>query len=228
MRRANLLTSLLLVFPLFIAYQIGVLALPEVYNGADLITAPLIRVLQGRLWLYLAINGGLALAFVIAVLFLRRKNEFHPRQFIPVVIESSLYAVSMGFVIVFLMTRVLHVAPLATTQAHPGLLGKILLSFGAGVHEELIFRLFMFSAIAWLGTRALHLKRGWSLFAAYLVSALLFSAAHHVIGGEPWQLGVFVYRTLCGLVFAAIFQLRGFATAVYTHAFYDIFVLVFK
>jgi hypothetical protein len=58
-----------------------------------------------------------------------------------------------------------------------------------------------------------------------LVSAVLFSAAHHIVGGEPWRVGVFVYRILCGLIFAALFQWRGFAVAVYTHALYDVFVL---
>jgi hypothetical protein len=47
-----------------------------------------------------------------------------------------------------------------------------------------------------------------------------------VIGGEPWKLGVFVYRFLCGLFFATLFQTRGFAVAVYTHALYDIYVLL--
>jgi hypothetical protein len=33
---------------------------------------------------------------------------------------------------------------------------------------------------------------------------------------------------LCGLVFATIFQTRGFAVAVYTHALYDIYVLIVR
>ena len=56
-------------------------------------------------------------------------------------------------------------------------------------------------------------------------AAALFSAAHHVVGAEPWHIGAFVYRFLCGLIFATLFQVRGFAVAVYTHALYDVFVL---
>src|SRR5947208_1878727 len=108
-RRVNLLTSMLLVFPLFLVYQVGVLALPQV-----------------------------------------------------------------------------------------GLFGKIVLSFGAGVHEELVFRLILVSAFTALGTRVLGLRRVAAVALSFFISSILFSAAHHVLGGEPWRVGVFVYRLLCG------------------------------
>src|SRR5581483_9858577 len=110
-RRTNLLTSLMLVFPLFLVYQVGVLAIPEVYNGADLITSQLIRLLHGRLGLYILCNLALGVVFLIAIAVLRRRNEFHPRMFLPVLAESALYAVTMGALIVFVMTRVLHIDP---------------------------------------------------------------------------------------------------------------------
>ena len=45
--------------------------------------------------------------------------------------------------------------------------------------------------------------------------------------GDPFDPKSFVFRTVCGLVFTAIYQVRGFAPAVWTHALYDIWVLVF-
>jgi membrane protease YdiL (CAAX protease family) len=237
--RSNDLTSLLLVFPLFLVYQIGVIAVPQAYNGADLFTGQLLRLFHGQLGWYLLVNAVLLAAFVVAVALLRRKNEFHPRQFIPVLIESSLYAVTMGALIVFVMTRVLHIDPrlavgashagAAATSPHDvGLFGRILISFGAGVHEELVFRLLLLSALVWVGAKLLGMRRGIAVAIAFLASSLLFSAAHHVIGGEPFRVGVFVYRTLCGLIFATLFWVRGFAVAVYTHALYDVFVLVVR
>jgi hypothetical protein len=233
--RSNDLTSLLLVFPLFLVYQIGVLAVPQAYNGADLFTAQLLRLLHGQLGLYLLVNALLLAAFVIAVALLRRKNEFTPRQIIPVVIESSLYAITMGALIVFVMTRILHIdprlaidVPAAAGPTEVGLFGRILISIGAGVHEELVFRLILLSSLVWIGAKALGLRRGLAVAIAFFASSLLFSAAHHVLGGEPWRIGVFTYRTLCGLIFATLFWVRGFAVAVYTHALYDIFVLVVR
>jgi Type II CAAX prenyl endopeptidase Rce1-like len=234
-RKANLLTSVMLVFPLFLVYQVGVLALPSVYNGADLITSQLIRLLHGRLGLYLAVNGALLALFVVLMIALRRKNDFRARMFVPVVLESALYAVTMGALIVFVMRDLLHVSPnlqiAAETAPAPesvGPVGKIVLACGAGVHEELVFRLLMVPALIAAFGKLLKLRRGVAVLLAFVTSAVLFSAAHHVIGGEPWRVWPFLYRFFCGMIFAALFQWRGFAVAVYTHTLYDVFVLVFQ
>ena len=230
-RRVNLLTSLLLVFPLFLVYQVGVLALPSVYNGADLITSQLIQLLHGQMGAYLAVNLALLGVFVLLMIVLRRKDEFRARMFIPVLIESALYAVTMGTLIVFVMRNLLHVNPnlqiaAATAPTDVGPLGKIVLACGAGVHEELVFRLLMVPGLIAIGQKVLKWQAGAAVF-AFVVSAVLFSAAHHLIGGEPWRLWPFLYRFFCGLVFAALFVWRGFAVSVYTHTLYDIFVLLF-
>src|SRR2546423_4270214 len=233
-RRVNLLTSMLLVFPLFLVYQVGVLALPEVHNGADLVTTGLLSLLKNQLNIYFLVNAGLALVFAVTILVMRKRNEFELRLFVPVLLESALYALFMGSLILFVMQNVLHVSPglyatdhsTATGPPQVGLFGKIVLSFGAGVHAGLVFRLILVSAFTALGTRVLGLRRAAAVALSFFISSILFSAAHHVLGGEPWRVGVFVYRLLCGLIFATLFEVRGFGVAVYTHALYDIFVLV--
>jgi hypothetical protein len=233
LRRSDPLTSLLLVFPLFVVYQIGVLSMPSTYNGADLITSQLLHLLHGNAGTYLLINVGLALAFLVLVLVLRRKNTFDPRLFVPVLFESAIYALTMGSLICFVMIDLLHIDPklfigcaTGPEQASPA--AKLVLSLGAGVHEELVFRLIMVGGGVWLFERALRLRRWIAIVLAFAISSVLFSAAHHVIGGEPFRVGAFTYRILCGLVFATIFQTRGFAVAVYTHALYDIYVLLVR
>jgi hypothetical protein len=236
MRRSDPLTGVLLVFPLFLFYQLGVLRLPSVHNGADLITSEMLHLLHGNAQLYLGINVALALTFVLLVLVLRRKNSFDPRLFFPVLLESAIYAVTMGSLICFVMIDFLHVDPkmwiglplVAHGPEQAGTLAKLVLAAGAGVHEELVFRLFMVGGGVWLGVKFFGLPRWLSIALAFAVSSVLFSLAHHVIGGEPFRMGAFVYRVLCGLFFAALFQTRGFAVAVYTHALYDIYVLIVR
>ena len=70
------------------------------------------------------------------------------------------------------------------------------------------------------------MRRGIALGIAFVASSLAFSAAHHLIGGEPFRVGVFTYRFFCGMIFATIYQLRGLGVAVYTHALYDLYVLL--
>jgi hypothetical protein len=206
--------------------------MPSTYNGADLVTSQMLHLLHGNGGTYLAINVGLALAFLLLVLVLRRKNTFDPRLFVPVLLESAIYALTMGSLICFVMIDFLHIDPklyigCATGPEQAGPAAKLVLSLGAGVHEELLFRLIMVGGGVWLFER-IGLRRWIAIVLAFAISSVLFSAAHHVIGGEPFRVGAFTYRILCGLVFATIFQTRGFAVAVYTHALYDIYVLLVR
>ncbi len=234
--RVNLLTSLILVFPLFLIYQVGVLGMQEVYNGADLITSQLLRLLHGQRGYYLLVNAVLLVAFVILLAVLRRKNEFHASRFVTVIVESAIYAVSMGTLIVLVMRDLLHVNPnlniaaaaAAGSVEHVGVLAKIVLACGAGVHEELVFRLLMIPGLIAIFHKLFSVRRGFAVFFAFLISSVLFSAAHHIIGGEPWRVWPFLYRFFCGMIFATLFEVRGFAVGVYTHTLYDIFVLVLQ
>jgi hypothetical protein len=60
-----------------------------------------------------------------------------------------------------------------------------------------------------------------------VLAAMIFSGWHYV--GEfadEFEPRSFVFRAVCGLAFIAIYVLRGFSPAVWTHALYDIWVLV--
>jgi membrane protease YdiL (CAAX protease family) len=226
----NLLTSLVLVFPLFLVYQVGVLFTLPMLNGADFLTVFLFRNLGLTSGAYLAYTAVVAVGFAVAVALLRRKQRFDPRLIIPVVVESAIYALTMGSLIVFVMTKVLHVSPrLAGGVAAQGFGTRFVMSLGAGVWEETIFRLGIMTGVAVLLERVLGLGRWVAVAIALLVSSVLFSAMHHIPPyGDPLQLGVFVFRVLAGCFFGLIFWSRGFAVAVYTHALYDIYVLLVR
>src|SRR5262245_60302492 len=104
-RRANLLTSLVLIFPLFLVYQLGVIARPEALNGADLITVRVYRLL-GTTTNYLLFNLALLVVFAVALVVMRRRQQFDTRLFVPVVLESGLYAITMGAAIVYVMSLI--------------------------------------------------------------------------------------------------------------------------
>ena len=46
------------------------------------------------------------------------------------------------------------------------------------------------------------------------------------IGSGAFVLQTFVFRAVCGLILTAIYAFRGFAPAVWTHALYDVWVMV--
>lgn len=100
----------------------------------------------------------------------------------------------------------------------------ILRYMGAGIYEEAIFRLVLFSALRVLLVIG-DFPRSTATALAAAISAVLFAAAHHLgTGVEGFNATVFLYRTLAGLYFAGLFALRGFGIAVGAHAGYDVLV----
>jgi len=216
-------TSLLLIFPLFLAYEVGVMFSPTV-NGVDFVTRWVFAAVGYDRERYLFVHLGLAVAFLALLIYLRTKRGFTLKILPPVLVESVIYALTLGTVIVFVMDRVLGLGA--------GELGDsgeaVVMSLGAGVHEELVFRLgLMGGAIAAL-TLA-RFDRLPALVLALAASAALFSAAHHAGPlGEPFETSVFVYRLLAGVAFGLIFYFRSLAHAVYAHFLYDVYVMVLR
>jgi len=101
---------------------------------------------------------------------------------------------------------------------------QIIAFFGAGIYEETLFRLLLFSALLALFTVA-DFPSLWCFALAAVASALLFAAAHHLgPHGEPFNGLYFSFRTIAGLYFAGVFRARGFGIAVGAHTFYDVLV----
>jgi len=239
----NLLTSLVLVFPLLLIYQVGVLLIYPMINGADFLTRFLLGTLGLSRSAYLGYTALVALAFAVAVGVLRRRQNLNFAMFIPMLLESAIYALTMGSAIVFVMTRVFHIEPrlafagaltptwsqpsLAAGLASQGLVARMVMSVGAGVWEEATFRLGLLSGLRSFAGRVVGMRPGFAAVFAFGLSAAIFSAVHHIPPyGDPFSLGVFTFRLLAGVFFGLLFVFRGFAVAVYTHALYDLYVLV--
>jgi hypothetical protein len=95
---------------------------------------------------------------------------------------------------------------------------------GAGIYEETLFRLLLFSLLGWL-LRLADFPPGGALALAALLSGLAFSLAHHIgPHGEAVTPSVFLFRSLAGVYFALLFHFRGFGVAVGAHAGYDVLV----
>ncbi len=216
-------TSLLLIFPLFLAYEVGVMFSPTV-NGVDFVTRWVFAAVGYDRDRYLLVHLILAVGFLALLIYLRAKRGFTLRVLPPVFIESIIYALTLGTVIVFVMDRVLGLG----VSELGGRGQAIVMSLGAGVHEEMVFRLGLMGG----GIAALTLvrfDRGPAVLVALAVSAALFSAAHHAGPlGEPFETSVFVYRLLAGVAFGLIFYFRSLAHAVYAHFLYDVYVMVLR
>ncbi|MFC1738390.1 CPBP family intramembrane glutamic endopeptidase [Planctomycetota bacterium] len=107
------------------------------------------------------------------------------------------------------------------------LLADIITGLGAGIYEELIFRLILICALMMLFQDVFGFSHKNSIILAVLVSAAMFSAHHHIDfltgrQGAEFTMAKFVFRTIAGVYFAVVFAIRGFGITAGTHAFYDI------
>lgn len=212
----------LLVFPIYLFYQIGLILTPNVRNGADLITDALVQLRLWRpeaLWVLAAI---LVVAYGVLLFMMRKKKKISPTLFGLVALEGAALGVLMVLVVNQVMGLILLGWGCGSGGAYPFHV-DVILSLGAGFHEELVFRVLLFGGIVLFGQKVMKQDTIWLIIGAAIVSSLVFSAIHYIGPlGDPLRLGSFVYRFLAGCYFVAVYRLRGFAVAVYTHAIYDI------
>jgi hypothetical protein len=215
-------SDLALTLPIFIGYHLGVVFLP-MRNAADVVTRELVALANNDLLKYGGLTLLLGVAFVGVLAMLGRGHTLKLERFVWVLAEGVAYAVVMRVVAGYVVGRL----KLSLGDGASG----FVMSLGAGFYEEIAFRVVLFG----LGAKTLLLfaepissAKGTLITIAWaVIAAAVFSGWHHLGEfGEPFELRAFVFRWVCGLVFTAIYVFRGFAPVVWTHALYDIWVLV--
>jgi hypothetical protein len=232
--------SLSFAFPLLALYELLAFALSQgevagVRNGADVLLKSLFATLGGRGGLaafgILVLGGGAALI----VRDLRRSGGITPRFFAWMAVESVGYALIFGMVAGTLTGLLLpDIALLAeppqlliASLSQRALPTQLMISLGAGIYEELLFRVILVSGLAWLGREIFGWSRRLTGFFAVTLGALIFSAFHYIGPyGDPLELGSFTFRMVAGFLFSGLYLLRGFGITAWTHALYDVFLAV--
>jgi membrane protease YdiL (CAAX protease family) len=97
------------------------------------------------------------------------------------------------------------------------------LSIGAGIYEELVFRLIAFTALHFLLRDWLKIENTYAYLAMVLISAICFSL-YHYLGPEQFHWRTFVFRAVAGIYFGGLFLWRGFGVTCGSHVIYDILI----
>jgi hypothetical protein len=146
----------------------------------------------------------------------REPWEIHLRQVGFMYVEAVVTAAPLLF-LNFLTPRLLLAAGSSSS------INRMALGVGAGVYEELVFRLILISLILFVFADLLRLKTSYVALAALLISSVTFSAHHHrPIGPEEFDLTRFVFRAGAGLYLGIIFWFRGYGPAAGCHAAYNV------
>jgi membrane protease YdiL (CAAX protease family) len=102
-----------------------------------------------------------------------------------------------------------------------------MVSLGAGIFEELLFRVVLVSALMILARVLFGAGPRVSAAFAVVLSALIFSAFHYIGPfGDTLSLPSFLFRAISGLLFSIIYVTRGFGIVAWTHALYDVGLLL--
>ena len=217
--------SMVAVLPLVILYQVGIVqARSPTRNLAEVwITQPLYSL-------------GVPAATVVNVLViigclyglwkLERTGPVYLGFMGIMVLESVLYAL-------FIYRFMALAAHIVQTEIQTILLAvggmttnSLLLSIGAGVYEELFFRLLLVGGGMLALRKLFHWHKFWSAAVALVMSSLLFAAAHHLSPqGEQFDSYAFTFLSLCGFFLGIIFITRGLGVGIWSHAAYNVLVL---
>ncbi len=232
--------SLIFAFPLLVAYEVLAFSLSGrqfagVRNGADVLLKSIFVALGGR--------GGLA-AFGMAVVGVgawlvwrdrRRAEPVEAWVFALMAAESILCALAFGLVAGALTGLILP--GLALVVGAPNLAfqyaaswnlpTQLMISLGAGIYEELLFRVLLVSALAWLLRHVFNWSHVAVVIGAVGIGALIFSGFHYIGPfGDTFQFASFTFRAVAGVLFSSLYVLRGFGITAWTHALYDVFLAV--
>lgn len=232
------LACLVFLVPLLAIYEFGVIwhgsAERSIRNGADF---------WMRSWLQQAGVDAFVLPVlvVLALLAWHRWGRYPWRisreTLVGMFAESLLFAVCLLFVAQLqdMAFQCWFPSEVSIREASPGErpllsfgggLGPRLISYvGAGVYEEVMFRLALLP-MALIGLQWIfRMPKSWAAVMAVFVTSLVFSVAHYVgPAGEAFSLFSFTFRVTAGCFFATVYLLRGFGITVGCHALYDVLV----
>ena len=227
---AQPLTSLCFVAPLLVLYEMGMVWLgPEAMrNGADVwLRSSLATLGFGQYCVLPALTCIWLLGWHHLT---RREWRFHGDILGGMVCESVLLGIGLLILAAACAEMTGDAVPLTeSTVAVVSATDRVpdLLCFlGAGIYEELLFRVLLLSGMIFLGRR---IGADWisATIVAVCATSILFASAHYRIFfdiGSDFTWCSFFFRCGAGSLFSVLFLRRGFGIAVGTHAAYDVLV----
>ncbi len=222
------LQSLLFLLPMIALYELGV----HLYvTGSEDISA---RWLMRDFFNLFGVAAYYLPALIAVVVLLswhaarRDPWRIEPRLYGLMFAESLVLAVPL-FVFGLVMAR--HPAAaralqmLTDGQHDPTWQAELVFSIGAGIYEELLFRLIGIALLHLLLVDVLALPNHVGAIGAIAGSAIAFSL-YHFSNENRFELGLALYYTLAGVYFAGIYIVRGFGIVAATHALYDVLIVI--
>lgn len=215
--------SLILTLPALAIYEVGILILFknsffELRNSGEV----LIRSLFESLGLTnpYVISGILLCVFAIVMIRgykIEKKPGIHADYIVYMLVESMLWG-SLIYIALQLFTQ-LPLQVIALEQK----IANINLAIGAGIFEELIFRLVVIGALLVILERGINLSPRFAVPIAIFFAAIVFAAFHLFM--EVYSFPIFSQRVVGGILLGCLYYMRGYGISVYAHIIYNFLIL---
>ncbi len=223
--------SVIFVIPLFILYQLlgffyNFQSHLIVKNSADVFIKYFFQIfsIEYANLIYLIFFSSL-----ILLIFLNNKKLFISSEIkLPflflMILESALHSISL----LAIMSLIYELLPLNLSFFSNDIIEGIYLSIGAGIWEELLFRYIIISSLLFIFNKMIYDFSIVSYFIIIAFSSALFSYYHFIgINSELINMSIFIYRFIAGIILSILFIFRGLGVTVYTHTFYDLYLVIF-
>ncbi|MDZ7716710.1 MAG: CPBP family intramembrane glutamic endopeptidase [Balneolaceae bacterium] len=226
----SLLYSYLISLPLLLLYEVLIfISQPDSEQVVRISVDVWIKTLFSYLGKDILSITLIFVALIGIIILYRERNRLSKLKvsyFGGMLLEASAYAFLLALIISSTIGALLQMVQPETVDSL-STLQQLALSLGAGLYEELFFRVILVSALLYL-FKLIFDKQWMSMASAMISAALLFSAVHYVGAlGDPFMFSSFLFRFLFGLALNAIYIWRGFGMAAWTHAMYDIMLVAF-
>ena len=223
----NSISSLLFIFPFFLMYEILAYFLFDnsnyvIRNSADIIFRDIFSIITNNTWL--TYNSLLLVIILLIILYSYKTNAdtFNLNYIFFMFIEGLFF----GLLLVFILngTNILNYSSQNYFLIDYSFMFYSCL--GAGIWEEILFRLLLFSSLYKILKTFLKEQDIFPLFLSILVSSVIFSLFHYIgTNADIFDFNTFTIRMLGGFFLCLLYYYRGFGISVISHISYD-FILV--
>jgi len=218
--------SAIATLPLLVIYEILIVLSQSRYwglrNAADVWIRTFLMAFDLQAQHITFVLIGISLALIPIAKSRARGIKLKANYFALMFVECLAFSLVLGVV----LQSILRLGGLSSGGSGSVLIQNLALSVGAGLFEEIIFRVILLNLL-FLLINPFVKKKVVTAVISVLLASFLFSLSHYVgTIADTWQLYSFMFRWAAGLLFTVLYFVRGFAITAYTHALYDIWVLV--
>ncbi len=189
-------------------------------NGADALMRQILSTfgVHGFYWI------GALFFFGFAIIYFFQRHYWHEIEvrgnyLIIMMMESFLWSI----ILYYLMVNI-HLV-LMNPRGNL-LIQQVILAVGAGIYEEMLFRVILIFVITSILGFIFQWKDIAKRWLSMIIAAGIFSSFHFIGDyGDYFSFNIFMIRFIAGIILGALYFFRGFGITAWTHAIYDLIIV---